>query len=645
MSNNIHPSLKFGSKNIIHNEPITRITSKNQPNHGLTLQKNINKINNRLFDLSPTVSEEKDIECKRGDFIQETQDYINLGYIGKAIKVVHKKTNKLYSIKAIRKDKIVKCGVEKNLNKQIQNMYKVDKSFFVRLLNHFEDETNLYLIFQCVKETTLLDKINLQTLNKEQIYKYFKEILLSLQFLHSKKINSISLEPESILIDNNDDVRLTDYAYSKITGFETNTRNGFKTDVNNMSVNTYVAPEMLSFSSGKIHKHRSKSSEKSDLWQLGVLLYEMIIGESLFPKQNKVIDFYKMMNIPVIKNNDILKKISEIPDDYKIFRDKIIIELLGFKPEERITLEEILSLKEVQEINYSFKEIDHNEEIINLKSENETGTPEEQLINKLKKENEKLKKELSELKEINNKLVSENQKYEKIINEEPNEENINKLVDLQSQNRKLKLSLELNEISLAEEKSKNEELARNIQELEIQIEQKNLSNETIIKSLKKQKEELEDKLFNPKNSSCTNESLQYYLNLFNDNVKQFSTLIENQVKLKNDLSKSYMKKTENFLSEKEKKFDEILKNFITKITNVISSKEGNENNKIGDTSKDKICWLQNQIDELMQYKHKYISLTEKVKNLEREKQILQEKMDTINEEKEFKEQVEKANEK
>ena len=205
--------------------------------------------------------------------------------------------------------------------------------------------------------------------------------------------------------------------------------------------------------------------------------------------------------------------------------------------------------------------------------------------------------------------------------------------------------MELNEISLAEEKSKNEELARNIQELEIQIEQKNLSNETIIKSLKKQKEELEDKLFNPKNSSCTNESLQYYLNLFNDNVKQFSTLIENQVKLKNDLSKSYMKKTENFLSEKEKKFDEILKNFITKITNVISSKEGNENNKIGDTSKDKICWLQNQIDELMQYKHKYISLTEKVKNLEREKQILQEKMDTINEEKEFKEQVEKANEK
>ena len=56
------------------------------------------------------------------------------------------------------------------------------------------------------------------------------------------------------------------------------------------------------------------------------------MGDNLFPRQSNITDFYKLMTTPAIKNNEILKKISEIPDDYKIFRDKIIIELLGYTP-------------------------------------------------------------------------------------------------------------------------------------------------------------------------------------------------------------------------------------------------------------------------------------------------------------------------
>ena len=122
----MRPSLYAGS-NDIHNNNISQANQNNINNIG---RKRINKISNRLFILSPVVREGKDIECSKSDFTQETTDYINLGYIGKAIKATHKKTNRLYSIKAIRKDKILKVGFTSTLNKYIEVMYKVNHCFF-----------------------------------------------------------------------------------------------------------------------------------------------------------------------------------------------------------------------------------------------------------------------------------------------------------------------------------------------------------------------------------------------------------------------------------------------------------------------------------------------------------------------------------
>ena len=43
---------------------------------------------------------------------------INLGYIGKGLKVTHKKTNKMYSIKAMKKEKIIKANKASIINLQ-----------------------------------------------------------------------------------------------------------------------------------------------------------------------------------------------------------------------------------------------------------------------------------------------------------------------------------------------------------------------------------------------------------------------------------------------------------------------------------------------------------------------------------------------
>ena len=596
-------------------------------------QNRINKISNRLFILSPVVINGKDIECSKSDFFQEEKEYINLGYIGKAIRATHKKTNRLYSIKAIRKDKIVKVNFTNTLNKYIEIMYKVDHCYFLRLLNHFEDDNNLYLIFQCINEATLLDKINLRILTKDKIFKYFKQILEALQFLHSKNIYFCSLEPESIIIDNNDNVRLTDYVFSKITGFESNQRCGFKTD-DQTYINSYVAPELISNKKGKLHKHRSKGSEKSDIWELGILLYEMLTGNLLFYKGGmSTEEFYQIITTPITKNKDIIKTISEIPKECKMLSD-IIIQLLDFNPSKRISIEKILKTKFIMEVFYDKIRIDPGERIINLKNANEYWSPEQQLIDKLKKENEILKTEIlslkSQIKELNKKneeLNIQNINYNKIINEEPDEENIKKEVELLSQIRTLKMNNQMIESSFNEEKALNKILKEKLEKLEFDYNNINIKNQEKISLLEKKLNDFEKNKnlnLNIESTNDTNETskdnLKYYLSQFNDNIEQFNQIINSQIN-NND---KYLNEINNIMQKKSEEFNQKIKEYFSSSSN---NYDINNNNIYINNN---ISWLNKQIDELFPYKTKCLILNKEIIKLQNEMDLIKNKYEFDN---------------
>ena len=629
----MRPSLYVDSNNnnnIQQINPNIIINNNNNINNNINniQRKRINKISNRLFILSPTVREGKDIECSKNDFTQETTEYINLGYIGKAVRATHKKTNRLYSIKAIRKDKILKVGFTSALNKYIEVMYRVNHCFFLRLLNHFEDENNLYLIFQCINEVTLLDKINLRVLTKEKIFKYFKQILEAVQFLHSKKIYFNSLEPESIIIDNNDNIRLSDYAYSKITGSEVNQRCGFKTD-NNTYMNSYTAPELISYNKGKLHKHRSKGSDKSDLWELGILIYEMITGNLLFYKSGmSAEEFYQTITTSLSKNKEMTKIMNEIPDEYKGLND-IMIQLLDINPNKRISIENILKKNIFMDVVYDKIEMDPEERIINLKSINECWSPEEQLIFKLKKENEGLKNEIlslkSQIKELskrNEELNIQNSNYTKIINEEPDEESIKKEVELLSQIRTLKFNNQMLESSLKEEKALNETLNKKISKLELDFNQTSVKNNETISTLEKKIEDLESKLvLNPNNNFYnTKESLQFYLSLFNENVEQFIQLTNSQINKNNDYNDKCLENINNIVQKLEENFNKKIEEFILKINKDNSNTYENEIN-----IEKNINWLKKEIDELLPYKEKCLMLNKEINKLQIDIDMFKEK--------------------
>ena len=586
--------------------------------------KNINQIKNRLFILSPAVQSNKDSESSRDDFTQEGCCKINLGYIGKGFKVTHKKTNKMYSIKAMKKEKISKANKVSVINNQLEKMYKVKHVSFLRLLNHFESEENLFLVYQCINETTLLDKIKSHSLNQALIMKYLKQVLIAVDYLHSLDIVYVSLEPDSIIIDENDNVRLTDYGWSKVISIEMNNRKGYRDKSTGVYINAYTPPELIVKNEKKINVNRKNASVKSDIWQIGVLLYEMITEYMPFNESN------------VIKGLESGKiDYSVIERDYPILKDMVEM-MLKVNPNERADIKSILAFKDFSDIAiiYQLTPIEQDDDVLNRG--NRQKSPQEELIFEYKKENEKLKIEVEKMKNEINTLTKENieiknrsKQIEDLFNS-PNTEMTEQIVGYKSQIRLLNNEITIKKMSLQEEKDKVNELTEQINELQKEIEENNISHDAIVSDLQRKIENLEARLFGTDNPQSTSDFLQYYLPIFNESVKDFKNIIDKTVIQAEISSDNFITKFKSMLDEKEKGFKDInnaLKdayensNFFKINLSDIENKANSEKDE----------WFQKQIKELIPFKNKCLRLEEAKAKIDKENSILKERLKLIEE--------------
>lgn len=100
---------------------------------------------------------------------------------------------------------------------------------------------------------------------------YFAEILLGIEFLHSKNIVYRDLKPENVLIEVDGHIKLADFGLSK----------QFKRDERSFSYcgsPEYMCPEILK---------REGHNHMVDYYTLGAILYEMLTGLPPFYTNNK----------------------------------------------------------------------------------------------------------------------------------------------------------------------------------------------------------------------------------------------------------------------------------------------------------------------------------------------------------------------
>src|SRR5438477_11926442 len=104
----------------------------------------------------------------------------------------------------------------------------------------------------------------------------------ALQFAHDRNIVHRDIKPANLMLTPDDTVKVTDFGTAKILQFGT-----VQQTAHVVGTPSYMSPEQIK---GKVVDGRS------DIFSLGVVLYEMVTGEKPFPGQNITTVIYKIVN-------------------------------------------------------------------------------------------------------------------------------------------------------------------------------------------------------------------------------------------------------------------------------------------------------------------------------------------------------------
>ena len=398
----------------------------------------INQISNRQYILSPAIQSGNDKECSNKDFYQEDVEVPNLGRLGLGMKVVHRKTQIPYTIINFEKQKVANLKFQEKINSTIDLMYKTSHPYLFRLLNHYETEGHVFLIFEPYDGDSLDHIIQKGKCDLTTALKYFVEILLGIQHMHTFGFYNLNIYPENILIG--ECVKLTDYGLKmtgKNDGPKREKRRLRKGNLNYV-INAYHTPEeIIGLLSGSI----PASGPKTDSWNCGILLYEMLTNfKSPFKGDTDENYINSLINAEI--------DLSVIKDE---FCKDLISKLIKRNPEDRIDIEDILNMEYIKNINIEQPEIDpsdniinpdddeeEEEEKINENNENENENENEKVnenVNENEKENEDDKDDIiKRLKEENEYLKKALELTQGLKGEENTEVNKNKLKPLESLN-------------------------------------------------------------------------------------------------------------------------------------------------------------------------------------------------------------------
>ncbi|XP_016463980.2 CBL-interacting serine/threonine-protein kinase 12 [Nicotiana tabacum] len=230
------------------------------------------------------------------------------------------KTNECVAIKVIDKEKILKIGLIAHIKREISILRRVRHPNIVQLYEVMATKAKIYFVMEYVKGGELFNKVAKGRLKEEVARKYFQQLISAVAFCHARGVYHRDLKPENILLDEDGNVKVSDFGLSAIS--EQIKQDGlFHTFCGTPA---YVAPEVLG--------RKGYDGAKVDLWSCGVILFVLMAGYLPFHDQN-VMAMYKK----------IYKGEFRCPRWFSPELARFLTRLLDTNPERRITIPEIMN--------------------------------------------------------------------------------------------------------------------------------------------------------------------------------------------------------------------------------------------------------------------------------------------------------------
>ncbi|KAK6950328.1 Serine/threonine-protein kinase ark1 [Daldinia eschscholtzii] len=281
--------------------------------------------------VSKTSSEEKEIaERKSAPLIEqpfmpkefhlgmfEIGKPLGKGKFGRVYLARERTSGYICALKVLHKKELEQGRVEKQVRREIEIQSNLRHPNILQLFGHFHDSKRVFLILEFAGKGELYKHLRREQRFPEwKASQYIAQMASALRYLHRKHVIHRDIKPENILMGIHGEIKISDFGWSV---HAPNSRR--QTMCGTLD---YLPPEMI-----KPGSSDNYYDEKVDLWSLGVLTYEFLVGEAPFE------------DTPVMTQRRIAKADMTIPSFVSPEARDLIKKLLVLDPQKRIPLEQV----------------------------------------------------------------------------------------------------------------------------------------------------------------------------------------------------------------------------------------------------------------------------------------------------------------
>ncbi|KAG8045642.1 hypothetical protein GUJ93_ZPchr0008g11683 [Zizania palustris] len=241
---------------------------------------------------------------------------------GSFAKVYHARnlaSNQSVAIKVIDKEKVLRVGMIDQIKREISVMRLVRHPNIVQLHEVMASRSKIYFAMEYVRGGELFTRVARGRLKEDAARKYFQQLIGAVDFCHSRGVYHRDLKPENLLVDENGNLKVSDFGLSAFK--ECQKQDGLLHTT--CGTPAYVAPEIIN--------KKGYDGAKADIWSCGVILFVLLAGYLPFHDAN-LMEMYRKIN-----RGDV-----RYPQWFTSDVRKLLSRLLDPNPNTRITVETLV---------------------------------------------------------------------------------------------------------------------------------------------------------------------------------------------------------------------------------------------------------------------------------------------------------------
>ena len=226
--------------------------------------------------LSQIESSQPVLPCLFGDYVLER--VLGRGGMGVVYQGRQSNLDRLVAIKMIRSGALASDEEVGRFYAEAKSAAKLQHPNIVTVYQCGEEAGQSYFSMDFVPGTDLSRIISEGAVDSRTAARYVRDVARAIEYAHEKGILHRDLKPANILVDDRDQVRITDFGLAKSVGTDT----GLTAEGAALGTPSYMSPEQAA---GKVEEQH----HATDIYSLGAILFTLVTGKPPF-KANSVVE-------------------------------------------------------------------------------------------------------------------------------------------------------------------------------------------------------------------------------------------------------------------------------------------------------------------------------------------------------------------